>query len=211
LAVTINAAPMPTPIVTIVQPTCLLVTGSVSVTAPLSGATYTLVGVGATAGVSLTSAAGVFTNLAPGTYSLSVAVNGLVSAALAVTINAVPAAPARPIAVVVQPTSVLTTGSVTVTAPVSGGIYALVKVGATAGVSLTSTTGIFTDLAPGTYSLSATLNDCTSPILTIIIDVVPGALAQPVAVVVQPTCVLATGSVTVTAPLSGGVYTLVGA
>ncbi|OGX88353.1 T9SS type A sorting domain-containing protein [Hymenobacter glacialis] len=211
LAVTINAAPMPTPIVTIVQPTCLLVTGSVSVTAPLSGGTYTLVGVGATAGVSLTSAAGVFTNLAPGTYSLSVAVNGSVSAALAVTINAVPAAPARPIAVVVQPTSVLATGSVTVTSLLSGATYTLVGVGATAGVSLTSATGAFTGLAAGSYSLSATLNGCVSLALDVTINAVTVLPTLPVAVVVQPTCVLATGSVTVTAPLSGGVYTLVGA
>ncbi len=109
------------------QPTCLVTTGSVTVTSPLSGGVYTLIGVGATANVSLTSTTGVFTNLAPGAYSLSVSLNGVVSAALAVTINAVPSAPSAPIAVVVQPTSVLATGTVTVSSLLSGGVYTLLR------------------------------------------------------------------------------------
>ncbi|OGX84911.1 hypothetical protein BEN47_15735 [Hymenobacter lapidarius] len=211
LAVTINAAPgapvLAPPVAGVVQPTCLVATGSLTVTAALSGGTYTLAG----AGVSLTSATGVFTGLAPGTYSLSVSVNGLVSAALAVTINAAPAAPAQPIVAVVQPTSVLATGSVTVTSLLSGGVYALVGVGATAGVSLTSSIGVFTGLTPGAYSLSVSVSGCVSAALAVTINAAPIAPALPVAVVVQPTCLVATGSLTVTAALSGGTYTLVGA
>ncbi|WP_394334627.1 hypothetical protein, partial [Hymenobacter roseosalivarius] len=209
-AITINPAPtaaLALPIAVVVQPTCLVATGSLTVTAAVSGGTYTLVGVG----VSLTSNTGVFTNLAPGTYSLRVALNGCISAAVAVTINAAPTAPSAPvIAVIVQPTSLVATGSLTVSSPISDGTYTLVGVGLTAGVSLTSTTGVFTNLAAGTYSLRVALNGCISAAVAVTINAAPTAPSAPVVVVVQPTCLVATGSLTVTAAISGGTYTLVG-
>ncbi|WP_204378345.1 hypothetical protein, partial [Hymenobacter lapidarius] len=118
-ATTLAAPVLAIPIAVVVQPTCLVATGSLTVTAALSGGVYTLVGINAT----LTSTTGVFTNLAPGAYSLRVAVDGVVSAALAVTIDAAPAAPAAPAAsvvAIVQPTGVLATGSLTVTSLLAG-------------------------------------------------------------------------------------------
>jgi hypothetical protein len=65
--VTVNAAPI-APAFTQVNPTCLVGTGSVSVTSPVSGSTYTLTGITlAVAAQTGTS----FATLAAGTYELT--------------------------------------------------------------------------------------------------------------------------------------------
>jgi hypothetical protein len=65
VTVTVNAAPI-APAFTQVNPTCLVGTGSVSVTSPVSGSTYTLTGITLVAAQTGTS----FATLAAGTYEL---------------------------------------------------------------------------------------------------------------------------------------------
>jgi hypothetical protein len=66
VTVTVNAAPI-APAFTQVNPTCLVGTGSVSVTSPVSGSTYTLTGIISVAAQTGTS----FATLAAGTYELT--------------------------------------------------------------------------------------------------------------------------------------------
>ncbi|SMC00663.1 hypothetical protein SAMN00120144_4388, partial [Hymenobacter roseosalivarius DSM 11622] len=144
----------------------------------------------------LTNATGSFSGLRAGTYNVLVSdASGCTTTCttIQVVINAAPTAPSAPVAVVVQPTCLVATGSLTVSSPIEGGTYTLVGVG----VTLTSNTGVFTNLAPGAYSLKVSLNGCVSAAVAVTINAVPTAPAQPVVTLGQPTSLVATGSVTV--------------
>ena len=130
------------------QPTSTLGTGTITVTAPTgTGMTYSIDG-----GVTYTTS-GIFTGLAPGTYSVtSKSSDGCVSSVMSVTINPQPALPATPVVTLIQPTYLVPTGTITV-APIPG--YCLTYSIVGNGVTYTNTTGIFTGLAPGTYTVTA--------------------------------------------------------
>ncbi|SMC00666.1 hypothetical protein SAMN00120144_4381, partial [Hymenobacter roseosalivarius DSM 11622] len=131
----------------------------------ISGGTYTLVGVGVTAGVTLTSNTGVFTNLAAGTYSLSVALNGLVSAAVAVTINAAPVMISLRSTVTAVTCFGTATGQVQFTAVGGTAPYTFTFDGRTSNGS-----GLFTNLAAGTYAvLVRDANGCSATASTVTI------------------------------------------
>ncbi|MFP9119364.1 hypothetical protein ACLI08_16385, partial [Flavobacterium sp. RNTU_13] len=88
-SVTINAAPAtPTaPVATLVQPTCSVATGSITITAPTgTGMTYSING-------TAYQASATFTGVTAGTYSVTAKnAAGCISSATSVTINAAPAA-----------------------------------------------------------------------------------------------------------------------
>lgn len=117
--------------------------------------------------------------------------------------------PASPVARVVHPTCIDTTGSITVLFPLSSEIRYRLDGGA-----YQSSTQ-FSGLQPGTYQLYAqTPLGCTSPAASVTVQPIPVAPATPVIATVQPSCFGLTGSVTVLAPLradyqyalDGGVY-----
>src|SRR4051812_49053685 len=87
--------------------------------------------------------------VAPGTYSVTVKnAAGCISAATVETINPAPATPVAPTVTLTQPTCSTATGSITVTAPTpAAGITYSID-----GVTYTNTTGVFSSVAPGTYS-----------------------------------------------------------
>ena len=82
------------PTLTLVQPTCAIATGTITVTAPTgNGTTYSI------DGTTYTNTNGIFTNLIPGTYSVTAkSAAGCTSNATSITINAQPATPAAPTA-----------------------------------------------------------------------------------------------------------------
>ena len=196
-SVTINAAPAaPTaPVATLVQPTCSVATGSITVTAPTgTGMTYSING-------STYQASATFTGVAAGTYSVTAKnAAGCISTATSVTINAAPATPTAPVATLVQPTCAVATGSITVTAPTGTGMTYSIN-GSTYQASAT-----FTGVAAGTYSVTAkNAAGCISTATSVTINAAPATPTAPVATLVQPTCAVATGSITVTAPTGTGV------
>ena len=193
------------------QPTCSITTGIITVTAPVSATIQYSVG-------GAYQTAGLFTSLTPGaTYSVTAKDNstGCVSAPLPLTINAIPAAPATPTAsITTQPNCTITTGSITVTAPVGASI--VYSVGGTY-----QTAGLFTSLTAGTtYSVTAkdNLSGCVSAPLPLTINTIPAAPATPTAsITTQPNCTITTGTITVTAPVGvniiysiGGTYQTAG-
>src|SRR6202008_1719009 len=97
---TVNPAPgaPPAPTATIVDATCTVATGTITVTAPL-GAQYTY----SIDGTNF-QASTIFNNVAPNTYTLTVQSTGGCTATASVTVNAAPAAPPAPTATVVDPT-----------------------------------------------------------------------------------------------------------
>jgi large repetitive protein len=189
-SVTINAAPAAPaiPTFTVTQPTCTTPTGTVTITNPVAGVTYSI---GATTGTALAG-------LTPNTYAVTATTAGGCTSTASVTINAAPAAPAVPTFTVTQPTCTTPTGTVAITNPVAGVTY---SIGATTGTS-------FTGLAPNTYTVTATTaGGCTST-ASATINAAPAAPAIPTFTVTQPTCTTPTGTVTITNPVAGVTYSI---
>ncbi|WP_299676565.1 GEVED domain-containing protein [uncultured Tenacibaculum sp.] len=194
------------PVVTHTDPTCAVGTGSITVTSPIATSTYTLTGitpvVAAQTGIS-------FTTLAPGTYELTETnASGCVSAATTIVIDPALTTPAAPAATHTDPTCAVATGSINVTSPVATSTYTLT--GITPVVAAQTGTS-FTTLSPGTYELTETNADgCISVAITIVIDSALTTPAAPAATHVDPTCLVATGSINVSSPVATSTYTLTG-
>jgi gliding motility-associated-like protein len=167
-----------------VQPTCETATGSFTVTT-VSGLQYSIGGD--------YQSSGSFTDLAAGTYSVTAKnADGCISPATSVVIQEQPNTPDAPVvSATVQPTCETATGSFTVTT-VDGLQYSI-------GGDYQSS-GSFTDLAAGTYNVTAKNADgCISPATSVVIQEQPNTPDAPVvSATVQPTCETATGSFTVT-------------
>ncbi|MFV8467359.1 gliding motility-associated C-terminal domain-containing protein [Flavobacterium sp. LB1P62] len=203
---TINALPTPPIVPTaaiVMQPTCGTPSGSISITTQ-SGVEYSLNG-------TTYQGSNAFTGLAPNNYTLYVrntADNTCVtSSASTTTINALPTPPIVPItASVVQPTCGTPSGSITITTQ-SGVEY-----------SLNGTTyqgsNAFTGLTPNNYTLYVRKiadNTCiTSSASVTTINALPTPPIVPTtASVVQPTCAVPSGSISITTQ-SGVEYSLNG-
>ena len=102
---------------------------------------------------------------AAGNYTVTNTVNGCRSAA-GVAIAAPVALPAVPTATVTQPTCTVATGTITVTSPKTGLTFSITGSGST------NTTGVFTLVVPGSYSLTATnAAGCISNVTTVVVSV----------------------------------------
>lgn len=204
--VTINSIPTPpaapTP-TSVVQPTCAVPSGSITVTTQ-SGVAYSLNG-------TTYQISNVFNGLAPGNYTLYVrntADNTCSTASNStITINTVPTLPVAPTATsVVQPTCAFPSGSITITTQ-SGVAYSL-------NGTVYQTSNVFTGLAPGNYTMYvrniADTTCVTTSTVNITINAIPISPAAPiVASVVQPTCAVPSGSISITTQ-SGVLYSLNG-
>ncbi len=197
-SVTLNAQP-PTPVApaaTVTQPTCEVAMGTITVNSPPSATEFSFDN-GATY-----QASNVSPSLATGTYQVRVKnAQGCVSTAAPITINAQPPTPAAPTAAVSQPTCTIATGIISVTPPGSDAEYSFDN-GATFQNSSTSN-----PLPAGTYSIRVkNFFGCISEATLVEINAQPPTPATPVATVTQPTCTVATGTITVTAPSTATEY-----
>ena len=196
VTVTVTALP-PTPTASVTtQPNCTISTGTITVTAPVgAGYTYSVDGTNYQPGAT-------FRGLATGSYNVTVKNSvGCTSAETALTINAQPVTPASATAsVTAQPTCALATGTITVTAPVGAGYTYSVD-----GTTYQSET-TFSGLATGSYNVTVKNSvGCTSAATALTINAQPVTPASATASVsAQPTCALATGTITVTAPVGAG-------
>jgi gliding motility-associated-like protein len=201
----VNPAPIPiAPTATVtVQPTCLIPTGTIVVTAPLAPTFQYSVGGAYQTGLT-------FTGLAPNTYNVTVkeTITGCVSLATVLVVNAAPTPPVAPTATVtVQPTCIITTGTIVVTAPTGANFQYSVG-----GAFQTSPT--FTGLVANTYNVTVknTTTGCTSTATILTVNPAAGAPATPTVTVTQPTCAVSTGTINITAPLGANlVYSIGGA
>jgi len=178
------------------QPTCAVSTGTITVTAPIgAGYTYSVDGTNYQSGT-------IFSGLATGSYNVMVKnSDGCISAATVLTINAQPLTPAAPTAnVTAQPTCAVSTGTITVTAPIDAGYTYSVD-----GTNYQSGTA-FSGLATGSYNVTVKNSDgCISAATALTINAQPLTPAAPTTgVTAQPTCAVSTGTITVTAPIGAG-------
>ena len=196
-AITIEAIPA-LPIVptldTVIQPTCAVQSGTITFNTQADAA-YSVDG-------TTFQVSEVFAGLAPGVYTLEVRStidNTCTTTGADVTINAIPTAPAAATAsVTVQPTCLLNTGTIVITAPT--GVDLEYSVDGTTFQDGTT----FAGLAAADYTVTIRKksdNTCSSTSVTYTVDPVPGAPAVPTAsATVQPTCAVPTGTIVVTAP-----------
>ena len=156
------------PTVVATQPTCTS-TGSILVTSPSTGVSYSF-----NNGSSF-QAIDSIGSLAPTTdttYEVSVkdSASGCVSQDTAVALNEAPAAPGVPTALATsQPTCIVPTGTITVTAPATGVTYSFNN-GSTFQAADSSS-----GLASGTYQVSVDSSGCISPPTSVLINPVPSA------------------------------------
>jgi uncharacterized repeat protein (TIGR01451 family)/gliding motility-associated-like protein len=196
--VTVNAAPSapstPAGSVT-VQPTCGTPTGTIVFTTQ-SGVEYSING-------TTYQSSATFTGVSAGTYTLKVrstSDNTCTATGSTVTVNAAPGAPSTPAgSVTVQPTCGTPTGTIVFTTQ-SGVEYSIN--GTTYQSSAT-----FTGVSAGTYTLkvrSTADNTCTATGSIVTVNAQPATPAAPTASVTQPTCTVATGTITVTSTGNSG-------
>lgn len=190
----IGAPPIPatSPILSASDPTCTTHTGDIIVGAPVgAGYTYSIDGVNFQTGTS-------FTNLSPGLYTVLVQSPDGCLAGTSININPIPEIPAVPDVTIVQPDCASSTGSVTVTSPIASGLTYSAD-----GVNFQQS-AVFTGLTPGNHTISVRSYAGCIATRNIVINQGPDIPAQPIVTVTQPTCAVATGTITVQSPVGGG-------
>ncbi|MFA6128581.1 MAG: ice-binding family protein [Bacteroidales bacterium] len=193
--VTVNPLPA-APDITLVQPTCLSATGTITVTAPTgAGMTYSI------DGVTYTNSTGIFGPLVAGPYTVTDKnAAGCISLGTIVTINAQPATPPAPAITLTQTSCLSATGTITVTAPTEAGMTYSID-----GVTYTNTTGIFGSLDAGPYTVTdKNLAGCISLGTAVTINAQPATPPAPTLTLTQTSCISTTGTITVTAPTGAG-------
>jgi hypothetical protein len=179
------------PVLEVTQPDCLVLTGTIEVSSPLGMYYYSVDGSTYTTSV-------LFTDLAPGAYSVTVmaGLEGCVSQATATLIN-LPPPPIQPgpTVQVTNPDCSQTTGSISITEPSASDYTYSID-----GTTYTST-NLFEELTPGTYQVSfKTAEGCVSVPVTATVNE-PPVIPTPVLTLTQPTCAVPTGTIEVTSPL----------
>ncbi|MCA6451356.1 MAG: Ig-like domain-containing protein, partial [Chitinophagaceae bacterium] len=176
--VTITVNPSPSkPVVSVTQPSCSVSTGTITVVpSGNAGDTYSY------DGVNYSNTTGVFSSMAPGTYSVTVKNSyGCVSAATSVTVNAVPPKPSQPVISASASGSVCAGTGVTLTSTsISTGKYQWYK----SGVAIVGATGrTYTTYQSGSFTVTTT-DGCTSdPSAASVVTITP----LPTATITQST------------------------
>ncbi|MBM7418085.1 MULTISPECIES: PKD domain-containing protein [Chryseobacterium] len=152
-----------TPIVSSTQPSCSVSTGSITVTSPATGVTYSFDN-----GVSF-QASNTLSGLAAGTYVVKVKNQaGSISDAVSVVINPALSVPQDPVLNITQPACGTGTGSITVTSPSTDVQYSF-----DGGITY-QTSNVKAGIAPGTY--------------TIVVKNSSGCTSTATATIAQPDC-----------------------
>ncbi|MEW5675624.1 T9SS type A sorting domain-containing protein [Flavobacterium enshiense] len=158
------------------QPTCTTATGTITVSSPApgTGISYTVTGTNPVVAPQ-SNTTGLFSGLAPGVYSVTTSKSGCTSAAVSLTVNPQPTTPAAPTAsVTAQPTCTTATGTITVSAPAPGIGISYTVTGTNPVVAPQSnTTGVFSGLAPGVYSVTTSKSGCTSAAVSLTVNLQP--------------------------------------
>ena len=205
-----NAAPTATPnapsIGLVVQPTCTVGTGTVTLNGLPAGSWTINPGNIPGSGSSTTI------TLSPGSYTFTVTAAGCESVASAnVVINPQPSTPGAPSAgTITQPTCTVGTGSVELSGLPSSGTWTLTRNPGNVTSTGTGNTTTVGGLAAGTYTFTVTFGGCTSLASgNVVIDPAPSAVSAPSAgTITQPNCSLGTGSVELNGLPSSGTWTL---
>ena len=186
----------------IIQPTCLVSTGNVSLSGLPATGTWTVTASPGGSTITGTGTTGSFSTLAAGSSYTFVVTNSsgcLSGSSAAAIINAQPLTPSAPIiGLITQPTCAVTSGSVALSGLPSAGTWTLTTIpGGT--ITGTGTTGTISSIAAAaSYSFTITNSSgCTSiSSASVAINAIPTAPTAPVVgLITQPSCLNPTGSV----------------
>src|SRR5262249_19229100 len=159
-------------------------------------------------GITYTNTTGTFTGVTPGNYNVTYKnAGGCVSAQTPLTVNGSPGAPAAPTAsVTVQPTCTVATGTIVVTLPTGAGLtYSIDGTNYQPGTT-------FTGVLPGNYNVTVQdAGGCISTATTLTVNTAPTIPGAPTTTQVDPTCAVATGTITITSATAGLTFSLDGA
>jgi gliding motility-associated-like protein len=187
--VSVNPKPG-TPTITSTQPNCFNPTGNLIITSP-AGAGYSY----SINGTDYSNTNGLFTNVPPGTYSITVKnLSGCISDPIQFVLTP-DAATAPPALTLTQPSCTTATGTITVTSPSGAGYTYSID-----GTNYSNSSGIFTGLAPGNYQVTAksSLGCITLPAQA---TINPQPMLPTPAVTVTPiNCAVRTATITISAP-----------
>jgi chondroitin-sulfate-ABC endolyase/exolyase len=167
----------------LVQPNCNA-GGTITVSNALPGSSYSIDGYNYTS-------TGVFSDLGPGTYSITAKnAAGCISSATAVTLN--------------EPTGLPPAASLSVTHPSCASAYGTIRVTSTVffnsfsidRTNFSNLTGVFSGLPAGIYNVWVkNAAGCISKPTTIVLNPQPATPAAPVVTLTQPSCTVSTGTI----------------
>jgi uncharacterized repeat protein (TIGR01451 family) len=183
------------PSLSVVQPTCSTGTGTITISSPRNpGFRFSI------DGTNYNDSTGVFRQLPPGTYNVSVrSQGGCVSGVVTAVVEQNPQIHVAPALTVTQPVCPSPTGSITVTSPVGSGYTYSID-----GNTYANQTGIFTSLLPGSYQVTVkNASGCVGASTLALIE--PPVLNDPVLTISASgsTELCAGGSVVLTAAGTG--------
>jgi len=136
-----------------------------------------------------------------GTYSVFQTVNGCISASASAIASPANALAAPTATVTTQPGCQQPTGTITVSLPAPGSGYGY----SIDGTNYSNSSGIFTGLTPGSYSVTVQNGaGCISPATTVMVMSAPAAPAAPSVTVSSPGCTTTTGGITINSPTGSG-------
>lgn len=200
---------------TITQPTCTTPTGTVALSGLPSSGTWVVTASPGGGTITGSGTTGNFSGLTPSTNYTFTVTNAAGCTSTASSIAAISAIPSNPTAPVVgtisQPSCITPTGSVNLSGlPSSGSWTITVSPGGTTQTG-SGTTAIFSGLNPGnTYTFTVTnASGCTSPASSNAVINVYTPTPPVVGTVTQPTCSVATGSVSFSGLPSSGTWDVV--
>jgi len=211
---TVSAVPTAPTIGTRTQPTCLVATGSVTLSGLPSTGTWILTRSPDNVITSGTGTSTTVSGLIPGTYNFTVTnANGCTSASSAnVVINVQPPTPEAPVpGTITQPTCAVSNGSVVLNGLPSTGNWTVTRSPGGVTKTGTGTSTTVTTIPPGTYTFTVTnSNNCMSaPTSEIEIDPQPATPSAPSAgTITPPSCTVTTGRVVLLGLPSSGTWTL---
>jgi len=150
-AIALSVSSLPAaPTVTTTQPTCSVPTGTIRVTAPLGGFTYSVNG-------TTYQSSPTFGGLAPNTYTVTVKnSSGCVSTGTSATLNAATVPTAPVVGNITQPTCQTPTGSVALSGLPLSGTWTLTQAPGNVTTTGTGTNTTISGLAPGSYTFRVT-------------------------------------------------------
>ncbi|AXG72783.1 hypothetical protein DVK85_00460 [Flavobacterium arcticum] len=183
------------PDVAIAQPTCTVATATVTVNAPI-GAQYTY----SINDIDYQSST-VFNDVVSGNYTITVQNTDGCMNTTNILVNPQPPTPPTPDVVITQPDCDVLSGILTVSSPIGTEFTYSID-----GINYQAST-VFSGLSQGSYSVTV-MNSfgCSSTSGNFDIDLAPVPVPTPQVSVIQPTCTVATGTITIDAPV-GTQYT----
>ena len=205
-SVLVSVNPLPNaPQISVIPPTCSSTTGSIAFSGLPSTGNWTINPGG------INGSGGTYTlnGQSVGNYNFTVKdANQCTSASSTAIINAAPITPTAPtLGTITQPTCANPTGSVVLNGLPTGN-WTITKLPGGETYSATGNSYTVTNLTAGSYTFSVSNGTCSSlASSSVVIDAAPSQNAPIIGTIIQPTCSVATGSVTLNG-LPSGSWTL---